>query len=137
MCSVCSVCPCVPRVPYVPCAYRRLSACLNTQIIIFMKSKDKAQNLILFFFALQKCHDNKRCTICESLLSDSISVSRCEKAPPPLILVNRTSPPYSQKPVNRPDCQLVTSTPPHTTRVFFKMCHLRRCLPMLSFLQHF
>jgi len=39
--------------------------------------------------------------------------------------------------VNRPDCQSVTSSPPHTRRELCKMFHLRRCLPMLSFLQHF
>jgi hypothetical protein len=39
------------------------------QIIIFMVTKDKANDLVLSFGALQKYHHNKCYTIFESLLS--------------------------------------------------------------------
>lgn len=98
LCVPCVSCvPCVLRVPYVHCEYRRSSACLNMQIIIFRKSKDKANRLILLFLALQHHnHHNKRCIIFESLLSYSILVSRFEKPPPPF-LVNRTFVPVVTK----------------------------------------
>jgi len=105
---------------------------IRTQLSSCTRHTNTTTDLILLFFALQKYHHNKRCTIFDGLLSYSILVSLFEKAPPPFFLVNRTSVPVFTK-----ACHSVTSSPTHTTEYFFKMFHLRLCLPMLSFLLHF